>query len=299
MYNKKTFQNKAFTIEQQLELLLSQGLLIPNKEQAKFHLSTVNYHRLSAYFSIFYDLTLGMERHFKLNTHFEEVWDLYVFDRKLRVLTADALERIEIAFRTNLINFMSVKYGPHWYLEESIFKNKVIHSNFLKMVQGICDNSHELAIHQYNEKYFSPKYPPIWVLMESLSFGACSKLYKNIKLIDDKRESALIFGYHPTLIDSWMNALTYTRNICAHHARLWNRWFVQEPKDIFVFNERMKNRKPFYQHICIIKKLLKTISPGNHWVRALYVLISEYKHFPVWKMGFIDDWENDPFWKDL
>ena len=95
-----------------------------------------------------------------------------------------------------------------------------------------------------------------------------------------------------------MNALTYTRNICAHHSRLWNRWFVNEPKDIPIYNEKMIKRKPFYQHACVIKNLLKKISPETHWVRELYVLISENKHFPIWQMGFIENWENDPFWKD-
>jgi hypothetical protein len=75
--------------------------------------------------------------------------------------------------------------------------------------------------------------------------------------------------------------------------------FVYEAKDIAVYNSAMKHRKPFYQHVCAIKKLLKAVSPGTHWVREFYALISEYKHFPIWQMGFIEDWENDPFWKDL
>lgn len=295
MQAKEIYKNEAITVELQVELLANQGLLIPNTSEAEFHLSTVNYHRLSNYCLVFYENL--KEKKFKSNTTFNDVWDLYVFDRKLRVLVSDALERIEIAFRTSIINAMSVKYGTHWYLNQNHFKNTKKHEKFIRMIKELCGNSHESAIHLYRKKYSSPEYPPFWVLTECISFGTLSKLFGNIKVVSDKKEISKIFDYHPTLLDSWMNALTYTRNICAHHSRLWNRWFINEPKDIIVYNENMKRKKPFYQQACVIKKLLQKISPGSHWTRELYVLISENKHFPIWQMGFLEDWENDPFWK--
>ena len=46
MKHQKIYSNEAITVENQLKLLIEQGLLIPNLSEAEFHLSIVNYHRL-------------------------------------------------------------------------------------------------------------------------------------------------------------------------------------------------------------------------------------------------------------
>ena len=81
---------------------------------------------------------------------------------------------------------MYVKYGTHWYLNDKLFSNNKKHSRFIRMIKELCSNSQEPAIHQYQIKYSASEYPPIWVLVECLSFGTVSKLFKNIKSLSDK-----------------------------------------------------------------------------------------------------------------
>jgi len=53
---------------------------------------------------------------------FENVWELYQFDKNLRLLVSDAIESIEVALRTSLSNIISLRYGPLWYMEQEAFK---------------------------------------------------------------------------------------------------------------------------------------------------------------------------------
>jgi abortive infection bacteriophage resistance protein len=65
-----------------------------------------------------------VEHKFKADSYFEDVIDLYNFDRHLRLLMFDAIERIEIALRTKLIYHLSLSYGSLFYLDYAIFTDK-------------------------------------------------------------------------------------------------------------------------------------------------------------------------------
>jgi abortive infection bacteriophage resistance protein len=80
-------------------------------------LSWQGYYQLSAYALPFQNGGNDLDRHhFKLGTTFEQVVDLCIFDRKLRLLVMDAIERIEVAIRAAISNVASIKHSPHWFL---------------------------------------------------------------------------------------------------------------------------------------------------------------------------------------
>ena len=115
--NKRIFSKKALAIDEQIEILSSRGLVIDDRESVFRYLSTVSYYRLSAYFKPF-QLNNHPGHRFKPNITFDRIWQIYAFDRELRLHVSDALERIEIALRTALSDIMSIKYGNQWYLSE-------------------------------------------------------------------------------------------------------------------------------------------------------------------------------------
>ena len=95
--NYGTSYNKpAFNLEEQLDLLKSRGLDIPQPERALHYLKFIGYYRLSGY-CLFYQEKPSHS--FKHGTTFDAVLDLYIFDRQLRLLVMDAMERIEVAVR--------------------------------------------------------------------------------------------------------------------------------------------------------------------------------------------------------
>lgn len=85
------------TYAEQVEILHSRGLEIPDTDKAIQILKQVNYYRLSAYM-----LSLKNDDHFIAGTTINNVYNLYDFDRKLRNLLMSALETVEVAFRTHI-----------------------------------------------------------------------------------------------------------------------------------------------------------------------------------------------------
>lgn len=77
---------------------------------------------------------------FREGTAFDDVLDLYVFDRALRLLVMDALERVEVAVRAAMTDHMSATYAdPHWYVDARHFGDRGKHSGLLQIVRGTCD----------------------------------------------------------------------------------------------------------------------------------------------------------------
>ena len=57
---------------------------------------------------------------FKPNSRFEDAVALYNFDIGLRDLMFKAVQRLEIALRTNIIQEFSLGHGPFWFFDTSL-----------------------------------------------------------------------------------------------------------------------------------------------------------------------------------
>ncbi len=309
---KSNFEKKSLLINEQIKLLLDRGLIITDMNAAGHCLSTVGYYRLSAYFRPFF-LPNNNEHKFKNGVTFEQIWEIYVFDRELRLHVSDALERIEIALRASLSNAMSYKYGNLWYLSKKPFcqrwltspkqidgKKKKLspHQYFLNEIKEICNDKKEDFVKHYYNKYNNPKYPPSWMIMECLSFGKCTSLFRNLSELTDKKTISKVFGYHPRVIESSLEPLRYTRNLCAHHSRLWNRWFIYAPKHLDAFGNFESKPNSFHMQAFLIDKLNEAISPGSKWKERLFNLFEKFSNYvPFEHMGYQSDWKNDLFWR--
>ncbi len=133
MNKKKSFSKKSLLINDQINLLIGRNLIIKNLDQARLCLETVGYYRLSAYFKPFLIENQNDDHLFRQGSTFEQIWQLYIFDRELRLHLSDALERIEIALRTALTNILSEKYGNLWYLSKKPFQESWLKNNSEKL----------------------------------------------------------------------------------------------------------------------------------------------------------------------
>ena len=125
----------AYTKEDQLDLLKKRGMIILNEENAFHFLKNISYYRLKGYW---WDMQIDFQLHqFKADSVFEDVIDRYNFDRHLRLILFDAIERIEVALRTKLIYHMSLPYGGLWYLNCNLFDNSV------KTIKGNTKTIHQ------------------------------------------------------------------------------------------------------------------------------------------------------------
>ena len=123
---------KATTLEEQIQLLRSRGMLINNEEKAKEVLSDIGYYRLGFYWfpmEIDYPNKNNRNHLFKDTADFDDAVRLYYFDFKLRNILLKYLSRIEISFKTSLIYFVSNRYDsyPTWFVNPIIVNKSFVH----------------------------------------------------------------------------------------------------------------------------------------------------------------------------
>lgn len=290
-------------LKNQIKLLESRGLIIDNKPRACHYLSKISYYRLRAYMLPFQSPE-DKEHKFRAGTSFDDILNLYIFDRELRLLIFDAIERIEIAVRTQIIYQFSIEYGFDFYCNKSLFHDEAIFEQTLESLTQEIDRSHEIFLKHFKTKYTDEKFPPSIMALEVSSFGTLSKLFRNLRMSNAKKRVAQAFFVSPYILESWMQSTTYIRNIVAHHARLWNRKLTTRPTLLeFVHKEKVwlsSNDIPankLYSFCACVMYLKKTINPGTTFGYRLQELIKKYPVADIKQMGFPANWGKESLWK--
>ncbi len=298
--NRKQYAKLALSIDEQINLLESRGLIIKDHRRARHYLKFIGYYRLSGYFR-FFSLPNDTLHNFKPGTTFDTVLSFYIFDRKLRLLVMDAVERIEVAMRAAVMDIMSIKYGPHWYMERELFKGTFDHIGLMAKVEKETGYKstwkRNQACRDYFNTYSKPYLPPAWMVAEVLPLGSWSNIFRHLKHRPDSIKISALFGPAPEILASWLHALTYLRNLCAHHERLWNRSFTVKPKIAKKFEQHLKSNHRFSAFAAIINVFLAIIADGSRWQDRLKALFAESPDIPISQMGFRQNWYNDPFWR--
>ena len=297
IYNKP-----ALTISNQIQKLKSRGLTINNAVFAGDCLSNISYYRLRAYTYPFQDNS-DVNHPFIVPVTFEEIIDLYVFDRKLRLLVMDALEKIEIALRTQIIYRWALTNGSHWQIKPGLYRDPVQFSKHITTLQSEIDRSNETFIDHYKSTYSRPSEPPVWMSLEVSSFGLLSLMFLNLCKGPEKKAVAKHFGLNDiSLLENWMHCFSNVRNICAHHGRLWNRRLTAHikmpayPVHPFLINNKVYPYK-LYAVLSCMQYILQNISPSGTFKNDLKALLSTCPLKQEKEMGFPADWQNEPFWK--
>lgn len=294
------YEKPALTFEQQLEQLKKRGLIIRNFDLAISQLSTVSYYRLSAYWYPYLrrDLQGNVLNQFEVNVTFDDVINLYEFDRRLRLIIMDAIERVEVHIRTILTYHLGCKYGAFAHIEVNNFHPKFHHKEWIENLEKEAKRSQEAFIVHYREKYSDFPTLPIWMLTEIISFGSLSKFYTGL-LSEDKKLISEKFNIHYKCLQDWLHTLTYIRNICAHHSRLWNRELAIRPhqSNLAVWRPPVtpRNDRIFYI-LLILRFLLKETSNKNDFTQQCMVLLDNAILKNKWQiaMGIPSHWKEHP-----
>ncbi|MGI6321588.1 MAG: Abi family protein [Bacteroidales bacterium] len=303
----------AYSISEQISLLKQRGMLFKDENKAEHFLQNISYYRLKGYW---WDMQKDFTNHkFRPNTYFEDIIDRYNFDRHIRLILFDAVERIEIALRTKMIYHLSMRYGGLWYLDNSIFNSskykqsgiiKTISQNTIEDLQKEFNRSQEVFIKDHRHRY-PLKHADAWKIMEVASLGTLSKLYKNLNhQLPEKSKIANEMGLNiHNELSSWLEAITYVRNIIAHHSRLWSRNMVKRPIENINnpmgqwFNKPLmpvQAKKPFLIISCMVY-LCNEVTPGHQIKTKIIDLFNKSPNIPIYKLGFLNNWEDEALWK--
>lgn len=279
-------------------------------DTAKQWLETVGYYRLSAYwlpFELPPEGELVRSKTFKPKATFMAVTDLYVFDRRMRVLVLEAIERVEVHVRSRWTYHMSHAHGTHAHLEHRQFSSGLNHAEQLVRLARTVDKSEETFIKHFKKKYTEPHSPPLWQATELMTLGELSKWFQATK--DNSVKSGV--GYDlglPTIeiVESVLQVLSYVRNICAHHGRLWNRETVKRVPKIRRFESDLalvkdsQNRdvceNKLYNVLVILLHLIDRQATDSTFRERLRALIEERSENERRSMGFPYDWQKRPIW---
>lgn len=296
------FTKPSLSIADQIALLERRGMVIADRRTAEHYLSHISYYRLRAYWYTLEVPAEGDGEHkFAEGTRFEDAVELYVFDRHLKLLVMDAIERIEVSLRGNWAYVLATNYGPHGYLDPAHHADGVKYADNLMRLKTEIERSTDDFIVHYRKKYDQPEEPPIWMVSEVISLGALSKWYANLKLRSDRNKIAKPYGIDEKVMTSIAHQLAYIRNICAHHGRLWNKFLTvgvmlpSSPGSLKLAVAGSGHRR-IYATLCILGYLLRIIAPGTSWQQQIVDLILNCPAAEVRQMGFPDDWQARPFW---
>ena len=208
------FAKPALSIPDQISLLERRGMAVPDKAKATHYLQHISYYRLRAYWLPFEQAAPADSDHsFRPGSSFDDALSLYVFDRHLRLLVMDAVERIEVSLRGNWAHHLAMKYGSHGYIDAANYGHAERYAKALTSLLEEIDRSRDTFIEHYKRKYDDPELPPVWMAAEVMSLGQLSKWLGNLKHRADRQAIAKPYGLGETVVVSIAHHLTYVRNI--------------------------------------------------------------------------------------
>lgn len=294
------FTKTYTTPENLVKLLRSRGLEVKDSQEAECYLESIGYYRLSAYMYPLLQFPKNLHQ-YKRGATFQQVMMLYRFDKKLRMLLLNEIEKIEIAIREAVMNLTAEISGDDFWLTNPVhFANKKSFTDTLNLIDIEYRKSTEDFIQHFKNTYAEP-YPPAWILGELLTMGAVNMVYRNLKNDRIRKAISHRFGLQPKVFESWLTTLTLVRNACCHHSRVWNKVNFILP----VMPKQIK--RPWitlpvdiqrtYFNICIIKYLLDVISPNNDMEAKLRWLFVDFPEIDLAAMGFPKSWETEPLWR--
>jgi abortive infection bacteriophage resistance protein len=288
------------TYEQQLAILESRGLSIPDRAFALHCLEHLNYYRLSAY--RFPLAEKGNPDRFLPGVRFDTLCALYEFDRRLRQHLSDALKRVEISVRSRLAYVLAHSHGSQALVDTTLFTDANRHRETLDRLDEELRRSDEVFVGHFR-RHHNLQRPPIWAACEVFSFGLLSRLYANITPAKPRKEIARTYRLFPPTMKSFLEHAAHVRNLCAHHARIWNRRLTvtmelpdAQPMTILSSLHPAEDRR-IYNTLVLLGHMMDVIAPGHTWTRRLVELIEETPFNVAPEMGFPADWRERDFWK--
>ena len=263
----------ATTIEQQLKLLESKGVIIENRERASEILLSVNYYNLSGYLFKFRKNDGKYN-----NVSFHKVCNIFECDKRLKSLLLYVIEDIEHNIKTKIAYFMAHDNGPLGYTEPKNFINVQEHTHAITLLKRHINLNKKIPFVAHHITNYGSRFP-IWVAIELFTFGMVWKFYKNLKT-PLRKAIAQYFNTGANQLESWMECVSYVRNLSAHNMRLYNYNLSKTPK---FCKRNFKNYHPthgIYDTVYIMKFLFSNKDEWNNYILpTLNAIFEQYSDF--------------------
>ena len=272
-------------------------------------LESVGYYRLKGYLIPFY---LPKTEVFAPSTTLTDITSVYMFDRHLREMALDAIARLEVAMRARIVKVVCDQDpNPLAYTDKAFFGNLSAFKHAQLLIQ-IANNVHrsknEPFIAHAKQEYGFEDLPPIWTIMEVLSFGTMMDFFEGlsdsmkIKIADE-------FHVRPSVLSGWFSLIRKVRNVCAHHGRLWNRCLQNQitsqigahplliPLHDCLIAQTKKRCSSVFTALSVIAYCVQIVRPQSGWKRRCKALLSNASPFTLHGMDVPANWQQMTLWQ--
>jgi len=317
--------NRPFlSFADQVTLLSSRGLAVTDAWRAGRHLQRIGYYRLKDYWFPFRETRTTIDAQgrpvqetletFRAGTRFEDAVALYVFDKRLRLVMMDVIERIEIALRVDIAHTLGARdlwaHRAPGFLDPkrsvSPTRTGTRHGDWLARSDAAEARSRAEWVRAYRGSYSSPL--PVVMAVETWEFGTLSHLVGMLHPSDRVSISRKYAIPRPEMLESWMRAIAGVRNTCAHHGRLWNHPLVDQPSlptaaempslgHLRVYNATQTR---LYAVAAVCAHLLSVMQPASQWRTRMRDLWHQFPAIPginPAQAGFMPTWRTLPLWR--
>lgn len=306
-----------------LAILQQRGMIIPDAAKAARCLERIGYYRLSGYWHPMRQSQRGgpngnqniIGENFRTGTTFSQVADLYVFDKRLRLLILDAIERIEVGLKVRIAQILGQR-DPLAYLNPAELhgtftrksgKGQTNHERWVQNYRRSEERSREDFIQPFLQQHAGHEFP-IWMAIEFWDFGNLSHFLPGMRIQDRQALAAAFSVPREELLTSWVRAIHSVRNTCAHHSRLWNRPLVENPRPPRPGDHPMLDhlapdlhaQTRLYSVAVALQFLMRAMHPTSAWATRLKAHMRTMPTGPNLSLkqgaGFPENWENLTLW---
>lgn len=310
-----------FSFADQLKQLQARGLHVDNSAAALDYLERLGYYRLSGYWyplrAIDPTTSMAQGKAVRLDTfvadsRFEDVVRLYVFDKKLRLLALDALERIEMAVRVDVAHLLG-HHDPRAHenpaclhgnftkklLTKGPDAGKTPHQVWLAKYQSMLQRARNEPFVQHHLQQYGAL--PIWAAIEVWDFGLLSRLFAGMKHADQQTIATMYGAPDGHAFAQWLRSLNFIRNVSAHHSRLWNINVLELSPVPKGWPAGLNSARPFL-YFCLMQQLLKVICPNSSWGKRFKELLGNgfpaiaNQQISLADLGTFPGWEGWALW---
>lgn len=323
-----SFQKPHLSVDEQLELLISRGLEVHDRDRALRLLRYVGYYRLAGYVYPFRISLPEGQRFISSRAHarsnaiatgisLSDVDALRLFDTDLRIMVLEALADIEIALGSVLANVIA-EHDIYGHLDRGFFDAREVSrrrtGSELDEFDRWLDRYQHMAYQARHEQYaihhmqvYGPPYP-IWIAVQFMDFGSVTRL---ITMLRDEHQRSLAksFGIRGgSLLSAFGKNLNYLRNMAAHNNRLWNRTLTYsvrkfKPPQVEPVLQHAATHEPrdkIYVPLAIMAYLVRQIDPTTTWPERLRHLVRDFPTAnglsPESDIGFPGGWAQFDLW---
>lgn len=282
------------TIDEQIDLLISRGLIISDRDTAYDFLLRHNYYRISGY-----TLTLRDHDNFYKNVTIENVIEIYNCDHELRHLLLNHLETIEVTFKSVYSYEFTKLHGALGYLNNEYFSDVEKYNEIISKCE--IQRSQRRKYEDYIQHFESNNEEiPFWAYVDLMTISDISFLYSISESNLQKNVAkafSLNFQNAGELLGKFIHSMTIIRNLCAHGGRLFNRIFQRKPSlNKKEQNVLIRNKDGIIDnaHLCgfilIMRRLLKR-SDFQGLQKELKSILGEYPFVEPKYYGLTTDWD--------